>query len=124
LHLVGCLCYLYQWCTVKQISDNKIYFLIKYTKSVLCRVAKRLSCIEDARCLKVKNGVEMAVGIRQRCSPSRQQSFGSHTRCEHTTVKSNLDSRQKQTFLYSPQHEKRLWEPSSSLFFGYRVNSP
>jgi hypothetical protein len=28
LHLVGCLYYLYQWCTVKQISDNEIYLLI------------------------------------------------------------------------------------------------
>jgi len=28
--------------------------LIKYTKSVLWRVAKRLSYKEDARCLKVK----------------------------------------------------------------------
>ena len=54
LHLVGCLCYLYQWCTVKQISDNEIYLLIKYTKSNLWRVAKRLSYIEDARCLTVK----------------------------------------------------------------------
>ena len=54
LHLVGCLCYLYLWCTVKQISDNEICLLIKYIKSVLWRVAKRLSYIEDARCLKVK----------------------------------------------------------------------
>ena len=54
LHLVGCLYYLYQWCTVNQISDNEIYLLIKYIKSVLWRVAKRLSYIEDARCLKVK----------------------------------------------------------------------
>ena len=54
LHLVGCLYYLYQWCTVKQISVNEIYFLIKYTKRVLWRVKKRLSYIEDARCLKVK----------------------------------------------------------------------
>ena len=53
LHLVGCLHYLYQWCTVKQISGNEIYFLIKYIKRVLWRVAKRLSYIEDARCLKV-----------------------------------------------------------------------
>ena len=52
MHLVGCLYYLYQWCTVKQISDNEIYLLIKYIKSVLWRVAKRLSYIEDARCLK------------------------------------------------------------------------
>ena len=54
LHLVGCLYYLYQWCTVKQILDNEIYLLIKYIKSVLWRVAKHLSYIEDARCLKVK----------------------------------------------------------------------
>jgi len=27
LHLVGCLYYLYQWCTVKQISDNEICLL-------------------------------------------------------------------------------------------------
>ena len=54
LHLVGCLYYLCQWCTVKQISDNEIYLLIKYIKSVLWRVAKRLSYIEDARCLKFK----------------------------------------------------------------------
>ena len=37
-----------------KISDNEIYLLIKYIKSVLWRVAKRLSYIEDARCLKVK----------------------------------------------------------------------
>jgi len=30
LHLVGCLYYLYQLGTVKQISDNEIYLLIKY----------------------------------------------------------------------------------------------
>ena len=52
LHLVGCLYYLYRWCTVKQISDNEIYLLIKYTKSVLWRLAKCLSYIEVARCLK------------------------------------------------------------------------
>ena len=38
---------------VKQISDNEIYLLIKYIKSVLWRVAKRLSYIEEAWCLKV-----------------------------------------------------------------------
>ena len=53
LHLIGCLYYLFQWCTVKQISGNEIYLLIKYIKSVLWRVAKRLSYIEEARCLKV-----------------------------------------------------------------------
>jgi len=53
LHLVGCLYYLYQLCTVKKISDNEIYLLIKYMKRVLWKVAKRLSYIQDARCLKV-----------------------------------------------------------------------
>ena len=38
---------------VKQISDSEIYLLIKYIKSVLWSVAKSLSYIEDARCLKV-----------------------------------------------------------------------
>jgi len=36
------------------MSDNEIYLLIKYIKSVLWRVVKRLSYIQDARCLKVK----------------------------------------------------------------------
>jgi len=39
---------------VKQISDNEIYLFIKYIKSILWRVAKCLSYIEDVRCLKVK----------------------------------------------------------------------
>jgi hypothetical protein len=38
---------------VKQISDNEIYLLIKCIKSVLWRVVKLLSYIEEARCLKV-----------------------------------------------------------------------
>ena len=38
---------------VKQISDNEIYLLIKYIKSVLWRVVKRLSYKQDARFLKV-----------------------------------------------------------------------
>ena len=52
LHLVDCLHYLYQWCTVKRLLDNEMYLLIKYVKNVLWRVAKRLSYIEHARCLK------------------------------------------------------------------------
>ena len=54
LHLVGCLYYLYQWCTVKQILNNEIYLLIKCIKTVVWRVAKRLSYKEETRCLKVK----------------------------------------------------------------------
>ena len=55
LHLVGCLYYLYQWCTVKQIWDNEMRLLIKYIKSVLWRATKRLSYVQDARCLKVNH---------------------------------------------------------------------
>ena len=53
LHLVGCLYYSYQCCTVKKIPDNEIYLSIKYIKSVLWRLVKRLSYIEEAWCLKV-----------------------------------------------------------------------
>ena len=65
LQQVGCLYYLYQWCTVKQISDNEIYLLIKYIKSVLWRAAKPLSYIEDARCLKDKVSVFFGLQTRQ-----------------------------------------------------------
>ena len=65
LQLVGCLYYLYQWCTVKQISNNEIYLLIKYIKSVLWRVAKQPSYIEDARCLKVKSVIKRGQVILQ-----------------------------------------------------------
>ena len=54
LRLVGCLYYLYQWYTVMQISDNEVYLLIKFIKRILWKVAKRLSYMPDARCLKVK----------------------------------------------------------------------
>ena len=37
------------------MSDNEIYLLIRYIKSVLWRVAKRLSYAEDAWCLKVND---------------------------------------------------------------------
>jgi len=47
---------------VKQISDNEIYLLIKYMKSVLWKVAKRLSYTEDARCLKVNESFVLING--------------------------------------------------------------
>ena len=74
LHLVGCLYYLYQWCTVKQITDNGIYLLIKYIKSVLWNV-------EDALCLKVNNIVVILLGmlrpwrLRLQASPQRWWPF-------------------------------------------------
>ena len=49
---VACIIYI----NGRRSSKHQImkYLLIKYIKSVLWWVAKRLSCIEDARCLKVK----------------------------------------------------------------------
>ena len=52
LHLVDCLLFI-SMTQVKQLSDNEIYLLIKYVKSVFLKVAKRLFCIQDARSLKV-----------------------------------------------------------------------
>jgi len=40
-----------------------MYLLIKYIKSVLWRVAKCLSYIEEARCLKVKQYVLYFVSV-------------------------------------------------------------
>ena len=48
-----------------QISDNEIYLLIKYIKSVIWRVAKRLSYVEDARCLvciNLNSGISTPAG--------------------------------------------------------------
>ena len=61
--LVRYLYYLYQRCTVTQISDNEIYLLIKYLymKSVLWRAAKRLSSYRGARSLKVKDEAHTAL---------------------------------------------------------------
>ena len=39
-----------------------LYLLIKYIKSVLWRVSKCLSYIEEARCLKVKTGLNGLLG--------------------------------------------------------------
>ena len=38
----------------QKISGNEIYLLIKYIKSFLWRAAKRMSYIQDARCLNIK----------------------------------------------------------------------
>ena len=63
--------YLYQWCTVKQISDNEIYLLMKYIKSFLWRVAKLLSYIQDARCLRVKRIETCHITTPSTANPSR-----------------------------------------------------
>ena len=100
LHLVYCLYYLYQWCTVKKISDNEIYLLIKYIKSVLWRVAKCLSYIEDARCLKVKQRADYFILVNfvslWRCGLMRSMAssvlrFLDHTQQLTTVGRNPLD---------------------------------
>ena len=73
-YLVGCLYYLYQWRTVKQISDNEIYLLFKYIKSVLWRVAKRLSYMQDARYLKVNSNPKPIIQPSLTCQILQVQS--------------------------------------------------
>ena len=51
---------------MKQISDNEIYLLTNYIKSILWRVVKRLSYIEEARCLKVKESYTLTNALPQK----------------------------------------------------------
>ena len=52
------------------MSDNEIYLLIKYIKSVLWRVAKRLSYIQDVRWLKVNFSLQSQQGLVSIVFPS------------------------------------------------------
>ena len=58
---------------VKKISDNEIYLLIKYIKSVFWRVAKRLSYKEDAWCLKVNLSDSLGVGGQRHATAALAQ---------------------------------------------------
>ena len=74
---------------VKQISDNEIYLLIKYIKSILWRVVNCLSYIEDAQCQKVKH-IQMFKYVSNPCAlaPPSWKSVG--------TAKFNHDIRGNQ----------------------------
>ena len=50
------------------MSDNELYLLFKYIKSVLWRVAKCLSNIEEVRCLKVKLQL-LAYALKEKAVP-------------------------------------------------------
>ena len=100
LHLVGCLYYLYQWCAVKQTTDNEIYLLIKYIKSVLWRAAKRLSYIEDARCLKVNY-------VRPSIHPSvRMEQLGSQWTDFHEILHSDIFRKSSEKIQVSIKSDK------------------
>ena len=59
-----------------------MYLLIKYIKSVLWRVVKRLCCIEEARCLKVKDifiicNIYLCIGwLKQQQKQQQQDTHG------------------------------------------------
>ena len=57
------------------MSDNGTHLLIKYKKSVLWRVAKRLSYIEDARCLKVNIRNQNFVLVLCSCKQTKSSVF-------------------------------------------------
>ena len=99
MHLVRCLYYLHQWCTDKKISDNEIYLLIKYIKSVLWRVAKRLSYIEEARCLKVKHSSLLTVFWKMSVVPQNNKISWSVPACQYERP-SNVS-----TFKYVTKHK-------------------
>ena len=48
------------------MSDNEIYLLIKYIKSVLWRVEKRLSYTENLRCLEGKKWIVRTLSLEQK----------------------------------------------------------
>ena len=74
-----------------QISDNEIYLLIKYIKSVLWRVVKCLSYIEDARCLKVKYKKSFQIdhynGRVNRLTITKQLYYTQHTEVDVALLK-------------------------------------
>jgi len=90
---------------VKQISGNEIYLLIKYIKSVLWRVAKRLSYAEEARRLKVNflepsgplqafNGTALSfffLKFIQTCTLDALLHRVTYTRCSIDTINSPDD---------------------------------
>jgi hypothetical protein len=76
LHLVGCPYYLYQWCMLKQISDNEIHLLIKYIKSLLWRVAKRLSYIQEAWCIILMRVLLKTLCVHHECKQSNLNGAG------------------------------------------------
>jgi len=77
-------------CTASLKKYNEIYLLINYVKSVLWRVAERLSYIQDARCLKVKlkAGAQMDVHHSPQAASSLTEDKTSQTQRQfsHTNL--------------------------------------
>ena len=70
---------------MKKISDNEIYLLITYITSVVWKVAKRLSYIKDARCLKVNMAVvKLEVCVTLTHSTKEPQDFCDYFKCKQS----------------------------------------
>ena len=122
LHLVGCLYSSYQWCAVKQISYNETFLFIKYIKSVLWWVAKRLSYIEDSRCLKFKHS--NSAGPNTKLQTDRRHSrklyflFCTERVMTGKSTTTTLDYRHVGGVcaIYSNREEPRMWGLWKMLF--------
>ena len=100
--------------TVKQISNNEIYLLIKYIKIVLWRVAKRLSYIEDARYLKVNlQEADPCHNTRRKTLYEYRPSKGLFRSCGLQGVKKNVQSARLE-FPYKAFQGTYIWDP---IFF-------
>ena len=104
LHLVGCLYYLYQWRTVKQILDNEIYLLIKYIKSVLWRVSKCLSYIEEARCLRVNVNFNVFLKLIKVHLLARELYIYQNARCNNKKKTQPIPTSNSHQFISLPRH--------------------
>ena len=82
LHLVGCLFYLYQWCTVKQIPK---IFLVTY-------VVQTVWCLSINRCIPVQNtvGWSAVVSCEGKYTLKREKEFSAAF--ELVTAVHKLDS--------------------------------
>ena len=129
LHLVCCLHYLYQWCTVKQVSDNEIYLLTKYIKSVLWRVAKRLSYTEDARCLKfnenMRDSESIASNIWMLASTEFERMWKENFMSSFKTLASYLLDGTDSDPIRLSQHSRRrmFWPRSKTVQFRIKIRN-
>jgi len=76
------------------MSDNEIYLLIKYIKSVLWRVVKRLSYIEDTRCLNVNVDWNLFQYLQLDTSYKRSDKFKPH-QCGPRCLNETQDNRNR-----------------------------
>ena len=106
---------------LKQISDNKMYLLIKYIKSVLWRVVKCLSYIEETRCLKVNSNYVVCFLLGN--SPASEV-YTPTFRNTLSVPSSQAGTYEPEESIQHPEHGKSLKSRIilTLLFFSYDVS--